>query len=252
MPTRRRVRCRGCLRRDAHARRQPVPRGRVPADRAVRLDEDQQHVGAADTRQADVHRRALPEVGAAAAGHLGDEQPRLPRNGARDRRRKRGGEEALLVVEPAQVVHRLTPNSTITDDGKAPSTRRSVGGSRRRSPCRAPTGSSAVQHERDQDGRRYDEDDEPPRCDAGEHGADRRHMTEVPEQIDRTPVEGRRGHVRVPAKDQHDPRGAEPRERAPRQRCAPRTGRLPSPARTRRAPPTTRRASGWPASAIHS
>ncbi len=117
--------------------------GVVPADRAVGLDEDQQHVGAAYARQAGVHRRALPEDGAAAPGHLGDEQPCLPHDGAGDRRRKRGREEAFLVVEPAQVVHPAHAEQHDHDDGQR-AERRAVRSGRpwRSSTCRAPIGSA--------------------------------------------------------------------------------------------------------------
>ena len=198
--------------------------GAVPADRTVRLDEDQQDVSAADARQAGVHRRALAEDGAAAPGHLGDEQPCLPDDGVGDRRRKGRRQDALLVVEPAQVVHAAHAEQHDHDDSQRPEHtpfRPAAHGGVQR--AERPS-DQRVEHEREHDGRRDDEEHQPPRRDARQHGADRRHVAHVPEQVDGAAVERRRGHVRVPDDDQHGPHRAEPCERAPRERSEPRIG----------------------------
>ena len=181
----------------------------VPAHRPVRLEEDDEHVGAGDPRQVGTHRRRRTEVAQAGPARLVGELAQL----ARERGRHRlGHPDAARRLDAAP----LRQAEQQHRDGRA--AERPARHRPRRGGRNAPPG--PARHEVEAQGNENEPRDEPrlePRVGhEGEHRAHLRHVLQVPVQVHLAAVEGGDGHLDVPPSCQRQPAEGQPAHRGAR------------------------------------
>ena len=180
------------------ARRELRP---VVADGAVRLDENQEDVGALDAGEIGVDRRRRPTPLVRAAVSSPADEPGLPRVGRRRPATRsagtagHGGEEALAGEEQQRRRRPAGPALGARRHGPSPS------------PIRPSAGRTHRVEDQPERARRRRGRDRPATSDAAraEHGGDGGDVAHVPVQVDLAAVQRGRRDVRVPADDQHDP-----------------------------------------------
>jgi hypothetical protein len=177
--------------------------GPLEADRAIRLDEHEEHVGVAHEREAGVHRRACAER--FRPGARVDHEPHLARVGLCDRCREgdcrlewidlgREAREHLLAGEHDDRCRRPRAD---------PAARAGIG-QRLADPAERPP-EQQIQEDGNQHDPRGRHHDQPERRRAHDHRGDVRHVTHIPVQVDVAAVQRRRRDVGVVADDEQQP-----------------------------------------------